>query len=46
MPKKSAKQKEEEAEKVIDSFESWLERQPPKTVRARPGFIADEKIGA
>jgi hypothetical protein len=46
MPKKSAKQKEEEAEKVIDSFESWLEKQPPKPVRARPGFIADEKIGA
>ncbi|MGH9918476.1 MAG: hypothetical protein ACRD6W_06380 [Nitrososphaerales archaeon] len=42
MPKRSAKQKE--AEKIVDSFEDWLERQPPRPVRAKPGFIADEKI--
>jgi hypothetical protein len=41
MPKK---RKEAEAEKVVDSFESWLEKQRPKPVRAKPGFIADKKI--
>jgi hypothetical protein len=44
MPNRKAKQKEAEAEKVIDSFESWLEKQPPKPVRAKSGFIGDAKI--
>jgi len=26
---------------VIDSFESWLERQPVKSVKARAGFAAE-----
>ena len=44
MAKKNAKQKEVENEKIIDSFESWLDRQPSKAVRARHGFSADAKI--
>ena len=44
MPTKRPKQQKAEAEKVIDSFESWLERQPDKPVRAKHGFIGDEKI--
>jgi len=44
MPKRKAKKKEANLENVIDSFESWLERQPPKPVRARSGFIGDAKI--
>lgn len=42
MSKKSVKR--ENPEEIIDSFESWLERQKPKPVKAKPGFIADEKI--
>jgi hypothetical protein len=44
MPKKRAKKNEFGAEEILDSFESWLERQTPKPARARPGFIADAKI--
>jgi hypothetical protein len=44
MPRRKAKQKEADVEKVIDSFESWLEKQPPKPVRAKSGFIGDAKI--
>ena len=44
MPRKIAKKKEAEAEKILDSFESWLERQPSKPVRAKRGFIGDAKI--
>ena len=41
MPRKKAKRKEAE---VVDSFESWLERQPPKPALAKHGFVADAKI--
>ncbi len=44
MPRKSAKQKELEAESVLDSFEAWLEKQSPKPVKARPGFLSTERI--
>ena len=44
MPKSKAKWKEPEMEKVIDSFEGWLEKQQSKPVRAKHGFIGDEKI--
>lgn len=44
MPKKRGKEKELEAESVLDSFESWLEKQPVKPVRAKHGFLADERI--
>ena len=29
-------------EEVLDSFESWLKRQKPKAVKARPGFTSGE----
>ncbi|MDA4118435.1 MAG: hypothetical protein OK455_08850 [Thaumarchaeota archaeon] len=45
MPSKKTTQKGE-AENIIDSFESWLEKQPDKPVRARSGFIGDAKIEA
>ncbi len=41
MPKKRAKRKEAE---IVDSFESWLEKQPAKPALAKHGFIADAKI--
>lgn len=44
MPKSKSKWKEPEMEKVIDSFEGWLEKQQAKPVRAKHGFIAEEKI--
>jgi hypothetical protein len=44
MPRKKAKHKEVEAEKIVDSFESWLERQPFKPARAKSGFVGDAKI--
>jgi hypothetical protein len=44
MPRSKVKQKEANLEEVIDSFESWLEKQPDKPVRAKSGFIADVKI--
>ena len=28
---------------VLDAYESWLERQPVKSVRAKSGFIGAEK---
>lgn len=42
MPKKKAKRNE--AEEIVDSFESWLERQPLKPALAKHGFVADAKI--
>jgi hypothetical protein len=33
-------------EEVLDSFESWLKRQKPKAVRARPGFTSGEPAEA
>jgi hypothetical protein len=44
MPKSKAKWKEPEMEKVIDSFEGWLEKQHSKPVKARSGFVGDAKI--
>lgn len=44
MAREKSKWKEPEMEKIIDSFEGWLEKQPPKAVRAKHGFIADAKI--
>ncbi|MDA4112834.1 MAG: hypothetical protein OK474_02190 [Thaumarchaeota archaeon] len=29
-------------EEVLDSFESWLQRQKPKAAKARPGFTSGE----
>ena len=48
MPRKTkkAEQKAPDMENVLDSFESWLERQAPKHARARHGFSPDEKIGS
>jgi hypothetical protein len=45
MPKKKEKRKETETE-VMDSFESWLEKQPLKPALAKHGFMADAKIEA
>jgi len=45
MPTRKAKRKGVDLESVIDSFESWLEKQPPKPAIAKHGFMADEKIG-
>ncbi len=28
---------------ILDAYESWLERQPVKSVRAKPGFISAEE---
>ncbi len=44
MPTKKPKREETNLEDVIDSFESWLERQTPKPVRAKHGYVADVKI--
>jgi hypothetical protein len=44
MPRMKSKWKEPEMEKVIDSFEGWLEKQKSKPVKAKPGFIAEAKI--
>lgn len=47
MPKQKAKQKrpanKSEVIEVVSSFESWLERQPVKSVRARGGFISKDE---
>jgi hypothetical protein len=43
MPKSKA-EKKAGSEEVIDSFESWLEKQPVKPARAKHGFVADAKI--
>lgn len=37
------KEKRKVAESV-DSFESWIEKQPPKPALAKHGFIAEAKI--
>jgi len=29
---------------IPDAFETWIEKQRVKPVKARPGFIAEEKI--
>jgi len=42
MPRK--KEKRKEVVDVVDSFESWLEKQPSKPVLAKHGFLADAKI--
>ena len=39
-----AKQKEADAEGILDSFESWLDKQPSKSVKAKPGYIGEAKI--
>ena len=44
MPRKAKHKEEANLERVVDSFESWLEKQKPKPVRAKSGFIADAKI--
>ncbi len=44
MPRRKTKQKGVDLESVIDSFESWLEKQPPKPAVAKHGFMGDEKI--
>jgi hypothetical protein len=44
MPRRKVREKEANLEEVIDSFESWLERQKSKPVRAKSGFIGDAKI--
>ncbi len=38
------KMKLKEAEDIVDSFDSWLERQTPKPALAKHGYIADAKI--
>lgn len=44
MPRKKATQRQATDEDVIDSFESWLEKQSPKPALAKHGFVADAKI--
>ena len=43
MPK-SKVEKKADSKYVIDSFESWLEKQPVKPARAKHGFVGDAKI--
>jgi hypothetical protein len=45
-PRKMPKKKPErnDAEDVVDSFDSWLIRQPAKPALAKHGFIAEAKI--
>ena len=43
MPKRKA-EKKADPEEVIDSFESWLEKQPVKPAKAKHGFVGDAKI--
>jgi hypothetical protein len=44
MPRSKAKRKAHTGtEEVLDSFESWLKRQRPKDVRAKPGFVGGEQ---
>ena len=43
MPRSKEKPKTQTGtEEVLDSFESWLSRQKPKAVRARPGFTSGD----
>jgi hypothetical protein len=45
MPKKKGEKKKTAMESriILDSYESWLEQQPAKSVRARSGFISARK---
>jgi len=42
MPKKKEKTLEEKEAEVLDSYESWLKKQPVRPVRAKPGDISGE----
>lgn len=44
VPKKKGEKKEAAIESriILDAYESWLERQPIKSVKAKPGFISAE----
>jgi len=42
MPRKRTERNE--AEDIVDSFDSWLDRQPAKPTLAKHGFIAEAKI--
>jgi hypothetical protein len=42
MPRKKAERNE--AEDIVGSFDSWLDRQPAKPALAKHGFIAEAKI--
>ncbi len=50
MPKKKGEKKKTTSESriILDAYESWLERQPVKSVRAKAGFISAEetKVGS
>ena len=48
MPKKKGEKKKATIESriVFDVFESWLARQPVKSVKAMPGFISTNETEA
>jgi hypothetical protein len=45
VPKKKGEKKEAAIESriILDAYESWLKRQPIKSVKANPGFISAEE---
>ncbi len=48
MPKKKEKEKptESAAMLALDAFESWMAKQPVKSVKAKSGFISKQEIEA
>ena len=38
------KKEKREGPDEVDSFETWIEKQPPKPALAKHGFVADAKI--
>jgi hypothetical protein len=42
MPKKKQNRKVRESATAFDWFETWLRKQKPKQVRAKPGFTSGE----
>ena len=44
MPRRKTERKGDDLESVIDSFEAWLKKQPPKPALAKHGFVGEEKI--
>ncbi len=48
MPKKKAKEKPTDSTSMLalDSFESWMAKQPVKSVKAKSGYISKQEIKA
>ena len=44
MPKKMKKETKDENMVILDSYESWLQKQPPRIIKAKAGFNRTKEI--